>query len=50
MVVKVNINIPLTCNNPASQYSRIITYFDDEVIYDSTIYNTDALELKPLNY
>ena len=48
MVVNVNINIPLTGNNAASQYSRIITYFDDEVICDSTIFNTDAWELKPI--
>ena len=48
MVVNVNINIPLTGNNIAGQYSRIITYFDNEVICDSTIYNTDAWELKPL--
>jgi hypothetical protein len=48
MVVNVNINIPLTGNDSGGQYSRIITYFDDEVICDSTIYNTDAWELKPL--
>jgi hypothetical protein len=48
MVVNVNINIPLTGNNIAGQYSRIITYFDNEVICDSTIYNSDAWELKPL--
>ena len=48
MVVNVNINIPLTGNNIAGQYSRIITYFDNEVICDSTIYNSDKWELKPL--
>ena len=48
MVVNVNINIPLTGNDSGGQYSRIITYFDDEVICDSTIYNSDAWELKPL--
>ena len=48
MVVNVNINIPLTGNENAGQYSRIITYFDNEIICDSTIYNTDAWELKPL--
>ena len=48
MVVNVNINIPLTGNDSGGQYSRIITYFDNEVICDSTIYNTDAWELKPL--
>jgi hypothetical protein len=48
MVVNVNINIPLTGNDSPWQYSRIITYFDDEVICDSTIYNTDAWEMKPL--
>ena len=48
MVVNVNINIPLTGNDSGGQYSRIITYFDDEVICDSTIYNSDAWEMKPL--
>ena len=48
MVVNVNINIPLTGNASGGHYSRIITYFDDEVICDSTIYNSDAWELKPL--
>ena len=48
MVVNVNINIPLTGNDSGGQYSRIITYFDDEVICDSTIYNSDAWELKPI--
>ena len=48
MVVNVNINIPLTGNDSAGQYSRIITYFDDEVICDSSIYNSDAWEMKPL--
>ncbi len=48
MVVNVNINIPLTGNDSGGQYSRIITYFDNEIICDSTIYNTDAWELKPL--
>ena len=37
MVVNVNINIPLTGNASGGHYSRIITYFDDEVICDSTI-------------
>ena len=48
MVVNVNINIPLTGNDSGGQYSRIITYFDDEVICDSTIYNSDAWEMKPI--
>ena len=48
MVVNVNINIPLTGNDSGGHYSRIITYFDDEVICDSSIYNSDAWEMKPL--
>jgi len=48
MLINVKINIPLTGNNSAKQYSRILTYFDNQVIYDSTIYNTDTWELKPL--
>jgi len=48
MVVNVNINIPLTGNDSGGHYSRILTYFDDEIICDSTIYNSDGWELKPL--
>ena len=48
MVVNVNINIPLTGNDSGGHYSRILTYFDDELICDSTIYNSDGWELKPL--
>ena len=45
-IVNVNIDIPLTGNDNTFKYSK--TYFDDEVICDSTIYNTDVWELKPL--
>jgi hypothetical protein len=48
MAVNVMINIPLTGNDSGGHYSRILTYFDDEIICDSTIYNSDGWELKPL--
>jgi len=48
MLINVKINIPQTGNNAGNTYSRIITYFDDEVICDSSIFNSDAWELKPL--
>ena len=47
-IVQVNINIPFTSIDTDSSRGKILTYLDNELIYDSTIHSSKAWELKPL--
>lgn len=48
-MLTVILNIPFTGNNTASSRSRILLYFDDELLCDGTIFNSNSWELKPLH-
>ena len=47
-IVQVNINIPYTSMDTDCSHGKILTYLDNEMICDSTIYNRYQWELKPL--
>lgn len=47
-IVQVNINIPYTSMDKDASHGKILTYLDNEMICDSTIYNRFQWELKPL--
>ena len=47
-IVQVNINIPYTSMDTDCSHGKILTFLDNEMICDSTIYNNKQWELKPL--
>ena len=47
-IVQVNINIPYTSMDTDCSHGKILTFLDNEMICDSTIYNSKQWELKPL--
>ena len=47
-LINVKLNIPLVGLDKATQYARILLYFDDEMICDGSMWSHVEWELKPL--
>ena len=48
-LISIKLNIPLVAINEKKKYARILLYFDDQMIYDGTIWSQVEWEMKPLN-
>ena len=48
-LLTIKLNIPLVAIDTKQNYARILLYFDDEMIYDGTMWSHVDWELKPLN-
>ena len=48
-LLTIKLNIPLVAIDAKKNYARILLYFDEQMIYDGTMWANVEWELKPLN-